>query len=202
MASEDDELMVRLQAGESRAFDELVGRHQDALVGFFRRNSRDQQLAEDLAQETLLRVYNQAWDYLPLGRFRSWMFRIARNLLIDAVRRQSHDALVKAVRAKSNNENEVLVRIAGDVASPLERAQFRELARLVDGFLDEIPEEQRLTFTLHHFGGLTLAEVAEVMESSLSTTKSRLRLAREKLQEKLQRHGISAPQEMSVAPDG
>ncbi len=65
----------------------------------------------------------------------------------------------------------------------------------MDEVLDEIPEEQRLTFTLHHYAGLSLPEVAEAMDTSLPTTKSRLRLAREKLQEKLLERGVADPRE-------
>jgi len=191
--TEDDELMVRIQGGESRAFEELVSCHQSPLIGFFFRNTRDRQMSEDLCQETLLRVYNQSWDYLPVGRFRGWMYRIARNLLIDNVRRQSHDALVKAVTGKADDEQDALSRLAGEVLSPHEKANARELSDLVDEMLGEIPEDQKLTFTMHHFSGLSLPEVAEVMETSLPTTKSRLRLAREKLREKLSQRGITDP---------
>jgi RNA polymerase sigma-70 factor (ECF subfamily) len=187
--TDDDRLMIRIQGGDPAAFEELVERYQGLLVGFFFRNARDMQFSEDLTQETLLRVYSQAWDYLPVGRFRGWMFRIARNLLIDNVRRQSHDALVRAVKGK-NDSDDVLARMAGEVLSPVDRANYRELARLVDELLDQIPDDQRLTFTLHHYAGLTLAEVSDVMETSLPTSKSRLRLAREKLQQKLRQHGI------------
>ena len=190
---DDDQLMVRLQSGDPRAFDELVERYQGPLIGFFHRNTRDPQLAEDLTQETLLRVFNQSWDYLPVGRFRGWMFRIARNLLIDNVRRQSHDALVHAVKGSHQDEADALSRLAGEVLSPEERANQNELARMVDELLDGLPEDQRLTFTLHHFAGLGLAEVADVMETNLATTKSRLRLAREKLQEKLRQRGVTDP---------
>ncbi|MCH8922627.1 MAG: RNA polymerase subunit sigma-70, partial [Planctomycetes bacterium] len=93
----DDQLMISIQNGDSRAFEELVERHQGPLIGFFFRNTRDLQLSEDLTQQTLLRVYSQSWDYLPVGRFKGWMYRIARNLMIDNFRRGSHDALVKAV---------------------------------------------------------------------------------------------------------
>ena len=191
--TEDDQRMIRLQAGDHAAFEELVDCHQGALVGFFYRNTRDSQFSEDLTQETLLRVYNQSWDYLPVGRFRGWMFRIARNLLIDNVRRQSHDALVKAVKGRYEDEADALARIAGEVLPPEERASHSELAGLVEELLEELPEEQRLTFTLHHFGGLTLSEVADALETSLPTSKSRLRLAREKLQEMLTSRGVCAP---------
>jgi RNA polymerase sigma-70 factor (ECF subfamily) len=166
-----------------------VDRHQQALVNFFFTNTRDWQFAEDLTQDTLLRVFDQAWDYLPTGRFRGWMFRIARNLLIDNIRRRSHDALVRSVRGTSD-ENCVLAGLADDLRLPEVQADQNELARLVDELLQDLPEEQRLTFTMHHFADLSLPEVAAIMNSSTATTKSRLRLAREKLREKLAARGV------------
>lgn len=192
----DDELMLRLQDGDRRAFDELVERHQGALLGFFIRQTRDRQLSEDLTQETLLKVYHQAWDFLPRGCFRGWMFRIARNLLIDNSRRRSHDALVKAIRNHpAPEEQDLFARLVGEVAMPAEVAGQREIAALVDTLLGQIPEEQRVTFLMHHFSGLSLPEVALATESNLATTKSRLRLAREKLREKLAERGIYGPSE-------
>lgn len=199
--TEDDQLMIRIQSGEGNAFDELVDKYQGPLHGFFLRNTRDSQLTEDLTQETLLRVYSQSWDYLPVGRFRGWMYRIGRNLLIDSIRRQSHDALVRAVKGTPDDEQDMLARIAGDVLSPEDKASIRELAAIVDEMLDEIPEEQRLTFTLHHSAGLTLPEVAEVMETTTPTAKSRLRLAREKLQRKLKAFGVRDPHERQQNPN-
>ncbi len=186
---DDDQLMIRLQEGDSRAVETLVDRYQQSLINFFFTNTRDRQFSEDLTQETLLRVYDQAWDYLPSGRFRGWMFRIARNLLIDNIRRRSHDALVRSVRG-TGDESCVLASLAEKIASPQEMADQNELAALVDELLQELPEDQRLTFTLHHFAELTLPEVAEIMHANAATTKSRLRLAREKLREKLSARGV------------
>lgn len=194
--TDDDRLMIRLQEGDRSAFDALVARHQGDLYGFFLKNTRDPALAEDLTQDTLLKVYNLAWDYLPLGRFRGWMFRIARNLLIDTARRRTHDALVHALKAKgreSNGETEAVARLADELLPPETQAGQRELAEIVDGLLAELPAEQRMTFILHHFHGLPLPEVAGVLETNVPTTKSRLRLAREKLQSRLAKLGIRSP---------
>jgi RNA polymerase sigma-70 factor (ECF subfamily) len=186
---DDDRLMIAVQAGDARAFEALVTRHERALVNFFFCNTRDIQFAEDLTQETLLRVFDQAWDYLPSGRFRGWMYRIARNLLIDDIRRRSHDALIRAVRG-TGDEKCVLAGLADEVVPPDETADRRELADLVEELLEELPEEQRLTFTLHHFAELSLPEVAGILHANAATTKSRLRLAREKLREKLVARGV------------
>jgi RNA polymerase sigma-70 factor, ECF subfamily len=187
--NDDDQLMIGIQSRETQAFETLVARYQQPLINFFFTNTRDRQFSEDLTQETLLRVYDQAWDYLPTGRFRGWMYRIARNLLIDNIRRRSHDALVRSVRG-TGEEDCILAGLAEEIASPQDAADRHELAAMVDELLEDLPEEQRLTFTLHHFAELSLPEVAEIMHSSTATTKSRLRLAREKLREKLSARGV------------
>src|SRR5579872_5094766 len=128
--TDDDQLMIEMQSGRSQAFEALVERYQQPLISFFFTNSRDRQFSEDLTQETLLRVYDQAWDYLPTGRFRGWMFRIARNLLIDNIRRRSHDALVRSIRG-SGDESCVLASLVADISSPQEAADQHELAALV-----------------------------------------------------------------------
>jgi len=194
----DDELMIRLQSGDEQAFGQLVERYQSMLIGFFMRNTRDLQLSEDLAQETLLKVYHQNWDYLPQGHFRGWMFRIGRNLLIDNVRRRSNDALVRTVSTNSEEEQAAVNRIAGAFASPEENIAQQEFTQLIDDLLAEIPEDQRQTFTLHHYSDLSLQEVADITDVPLATSKSRLRLAREKLAEKLRSRGLD-PLKMSEA---
>ncbi len=199
--TDDDRLMIRLQEGDNTAFDELVELYQSPLIGFFIRNTRDVQLSEDLAQDTLIKLYQQSWDYLPVGRFRGWLFRIARNLLIDDIRRKTNDALVRAVKRPRDAEDDVLYRIAGEMTSPEDQADQREVAKLVEAGLQQIPAEQRQTFTLHHYGGVSLPEIAQIMDIPLPTCKSRLRLAREKLVEILKTHGITSSEESMAAAD-
>ncbi len=186
----DDELMVRLQEGDAAAFPLLVERYSGRLIGFFCRNVRDRYLADDLTQETFLRVYEEGWDYIPLGTFRAWLFRIARNLMIDTIRKQGRDALVGAYRPSQGSEDLLWQLIVADLATPLEQIRTQELATALNASLEKLPEEQRLTFTLHHFGELKLQEISEVLDIPLNTCKSRLRLAREKLSESLKQFDV------------
>ncbi|MFH5805712.1 RNA polymerase sigma factor [Alienimonas sp. DA493] len=190
---EDDSLMIRLQAGDRAAFDELVTRHSGPLFGFFLKNVRNRALAEDLTQDTLLKVYRKNWDYLPTGRFRGWLYRIGRNLMIDAARRSRRDALVRSVRTDKDGEGSPLDRVEGAEDDPAAVAERRLFAELVDELLAELPDDQRETFTLHHFAHVPLPEVGQAMGVSTSTAKSRLRLAREKLQAKLADRGVRDP---------
>jgi RNA polymerase sigma-70 factor (ECF subfamily) len=145
-------------------------------------------------QETLLRVHKAAWDYLPTGSFKGWIFRIARNLLIDHSRRASNDVLLKRIspgRSSQGEEFDPLVLVAGDLVTPLQSVETQEIAELVDELLQQLPEEQRQTFQLHHYESLTLPEVADAMQTSLPTAKSRLRLAKEKLRYLLSCRGFT-----------
>ncbi len=199
--NDDDALMFALQEGDRTAFDQLVVRHQQSLIGFFIRHLRDVQLAEDLAQETLLRVFITSWDYLPRGKFRGWMFRIARNLLIDNTRKRSHDALVRAVKTRGGDGADGLHWIPGAETSVDDRASQHEVRDAVDEMLPQLPDEQRVTFILYHYSGLSLPEIADATESNLPTTKSRLRLGRSKLRTQLERRGFCDPFEHSTPLD-
>lgn len=192
--NEDDQRMIRLQEGDPDVFDEIVQTWDRPLYGFFFRNTRDAQKSEDLVQETLLRLYKKSWDYLPTGRFKGWLFRVARNLLIDSVRRASHDALVRRVSVAVSSDGEttdILNLLPADVVSAEAKTMQGEVADAVQEMLDDLPEEQRQTFMMHHFDGLTLSEVADAMHCTLPTSKSRLRLAKEKLRYQLSCRGFA-----------
>jgi len=198
--NEDDQKMIRLQEGDPDAFDDIVATWQSPLYGFFFRNTRDAQKSEDLVQETLLRLYRKSWDYLPTGRFKGWLFRVARNLLIDSVRRASHDALIRRVTITTSADGEstdLLNLLPGDVVSAEMRVAQGEVADVVRDVLEELPEEQRQTFMLHHFDSLTLSEVADAMDTTLPTAKSRLRLAKEKLRYHLTCRGFADEETVS-----
>src|SRR5574340_1572145 len=87
MAMETDlELMLRVRGGDAESFGELLRRYRGSLVSFFARMVRDRALAEDLAQEVFLRVYQARERYQPEARFTTWLYRIATNLALNALR--------------------------------------------------------------------------------------------------------------------
>jgi len=177
--------MICLQDGDTQVFQKIVETWQQPLFRFFIRNTRDYALAEDLVQETLLRLFRNSWDYLPRGLFRGFLFRIATNLLIDHSRRSTHDVLLHSLRSSQTpNRDETpdpVEQIPGLLPSAQTIAMEQEVRQLITEMLRELPEEQRVTFQLHFYDSLTLSEIADAMATSIPTAKGRLRLAKEKL---------------------
>lgn len=194
----DDDLMRRIQSGERFAFDAIVDRYQAKLQGFFFRKNRDLQLAEDLTQDTFLRLMEKSWDFLPSGKFRGWLFRIAYNILIDDVRKRGGDALTRSIRSSVMGDDDVMARMADTMLGPEAIVSGLQFRQIIDEMLATLSNEQRMTFILHHFEELSLPEVADAMHSILPTTKSRLRLAREKLRVMLSERNIVLPHEATL----
>ena len=188
----DDALMIRHQEGIAAAFNELVVRYRGPLTAFFVKKLRDRTLADDLVQDTLLKVYSAGWDYIPQGRFRGWLFRIAANLTVDTVRKQSRDVLLPAYTGSADDPFPT-ARFADDLLPPEQQSLLSERAEAIDALVDELPDDQRDTVILHYFNGVPLPEVAVAMETNLSTCKSRLRLAREKLAGRIVAAGWGEP---------
>jgi RNA polymerase sigma-70 factor (ECF subfamily) len=186
----DDDLMIRIQEGDDSAYNELVQRYYGMLFGFFLRNTRDPHQAEDLSQDTFLRIHSQAWEYIPQGKFKSWMFRIGRNIMIDDVRRQNRDALVHTFQSAQHHDQDQLAQVVEELVLPEDVASMREFSDLLTLCLQDLPPDQRETLTMYYFSGLSLPEIAHILDANLATTKSRLRLAREKLKSALAEHGI------------
>ena len=125
------------------------------------------------------------------------LVKLGKAGMTDAFLKSVDSALTdhELVKGKFDDETDIMQNVAGEFLTAEQHVNHSELAVLVDGLLDDLPEEQRLTFTLHHFGGLSLPEIAEVLDTSVPTTKSRLRLAREKLSDRLLQRGVLNPHE-------
>ena len=181
---EDDQRMIRFQSGDKSAFNEIVNDWQRPLWRFFCHHTRDPACSEDLTQIAFTRLSNNAWNYIPCGLFRTFIFRIARNLLIDKSRRDKSDVLIRSPQSAAG-EPDYLTSIPSSDRTADEIAQDRELSNIIESCILKLPEEQRTTFWLFHSQALSLPEIAAATDVGLSTAKSRLRLAREKLRSML-----------------
>ena len=168
----DDEatLLARVSAGEPQAFRALVDRHLPSVLAIGRRMLRDDAEAEDVAQETLLRLWrNAAGLELGEGGVRPWLRRVAANLCIDRVRARRNTTVTDAVPEEQEPPPQV------------RQLAERELGGRVDAALKALPERQRLALTLFHYEGMSQIEVGEAMSISDEAVESLLARARRTL---------------------
>ena len=163
--------MRRVAAGDADAFTALYERHKGRLFTYLLRLAGDRHVAEDLFQETWLRVYRARASYEPTGRFQAWLFTIARRLLLDHTRRapgawESDTEATEAPSAPERTEH---------------GAEAKELLLRVERALSALPSGQREVVLLTRFTGLTAEEVAEVTGSTPGAVRVALHRALQRL---------------------
>jgi RNA polymerase sigma-70 factor, ECF subfamily len=186
VAPSDAELARDALAGSEAAYRDLVARYATPAVNFIYRFIRDRALAEDLAQEGFLRVYQRLNTYDPQRKFSSWFFQVLRNITIDYLR-------VNRVRTASLDEleDEGHRGAAADreSVSPEQAAQQGELAFAMEGALSRIRPEYREVVVLRYQEGFTHPEIAEILGLPSGTVKTYLHRARKELAEILSEAG-------------
>jgi RNA polymerase sigma-70 factor (ECF subfamily) len=186
LGESDEALISRYARGDAAAFAVLYRRHELRTWRYLERNVGSRATAEELLQEVWFAVARDAPRYQPTSKFTTWLFAIARNRMIDALRsarpQLSLDTLgyeAPAVVGQLTTEPSV---------GPLAAAVVRDQAVALSDALAQLPREQRDAFLLQLEGDLSVEEVAQITDSSFETTKSRLRYARAKLRELLSEH--------------
>lgn len=182
----DEALIARYARGETEAFTTLYQRHELRVWRYLERNVRSRATAEELMQEVWFAVARDAERYRPTARFTTWLFTIARNRLIDAVRASRPHLSLDFL---GHEAAPVLERLTADPgASPLAAVEAREQATALHQALARLPSEQRDALLLQLEGDLSVEEVAAITHSSFETVKSRLRYARTRLRELLREY--------------
>jgi RNA polymerase sigma-70 factor (ECF subfamily) len=184
----DEALMTAYRAGDVRAFERLLARHEKPVWNFLGRFSRDAEAAEDLLQEVFLRVVKDAQEstaaWQGTAKFSTWLYTIARNLCIDRARRAVHReaASLDGTGPSGAESTETLHdRLASPDAPADVVVAGRQAARRIDRAIAELPDDQREVFLMREVMELPFAEIASVVGASEPTVKSRMRYALEKL---------------------
>jgi RNA polymerase sigma-70 factor, ECF subfamily len=179
--ADDAELMLAYAAGDLRAFETLYGRHRAALYRYLLRQTRDNEVTNDLFQEVWSRVIDKRSRYQPRAKFRTYLFTVAHNCFIDHCRRSK-------VRPSGSNVDDADAQdllAAPDSAQPEIAAEQHEWTSQYRAALATLPAEQRDVFLLHEESALSLEEIAAVTGVGSETVKSRLRYAMTKLKQAL-----------------
>ena len=170
----DHQLIQRYRSGDAAAFDCLYERYRPQVFNYLYRQLRQQHAAEDLYQDVWIKIINSIEQFKLDGNFTAWIFKIARNRLIDYWRQQKPDEIFP--------EEDI-----EDTSAVPEHIQFIRscIERLMD-LLNTLKPEQREVFVLQQESGLTLEQIAQLADCGRETIKSRLRYAMKKIRQGLE----------------
>jgi RNA polymerase sigma-70 factor (ECF subfamily) len=168
----DLELMLRVRQGDAESFEELLRKYRTPLVNYFSRMMRDQALAEDLAQEAFLRVYRARDRYQPEAKFRTWLYRIATNLALNALRDRRRKADAKGV--KDGQEDGPAREVADADLSAEQQLIESDRQRLIRRAVEALPENQRAAVILHKYQEADYRQISKILKVSESAVKSLL----------------------------
>ncbi|MDP9349834.1 MAG: sigma-70 family RNA polymerase sigma factor [Gemmatimonadota bacterium] len=184
----DHELVVRARKGSQAAYRELLGRYQRPVFSLVYRMVRDREQAEDLAQETFVKVFNNIERFDPKYKFSSWIFKIATNLAIDAIRKKE-PVTVSLDGSRHATTDEAIeatrIQVASEDENPEELLESKELGTEIERAIGRLRPEYRTAIVLRHVEGRAYEEIAEIMDVPLGTVKTYIHRARGELKETL-----------------
>ncbi len=185
----DQDLIQQYLSGNNIAIEKLINRHRTKVFTYIVLVVKNQQLAEDIFQDTFIKVIRSLVDgkYKDNGRFVSWVIRIAHNLIIDHFRKE------KQINTLSNDDYEADIFNSKKFSDQnIEDLMIRDqITNDVRQLIDELPDEQKQVILLRHYGGLSFKEIAEQTDVSINTALGRMRYALINLRKLLARKNIS-----------
>jgi RNA polymerase sigma-70 factor (ECF subfamily) len=184
MGSIEEKLIKKIKKGDRDAFAELVELYKDKIYQVAYRLVGNAQEAEDVAQETFLRVYANLGHYDPAYKFSTWVYRIATNLSIDLLRKRK---LVYSIDKEAPGTDGIdwHDRLADQQPNPEEQTITGELQVQVQQAIDSLSPKYRAIMILRYIEDLSLQEISEVVKLPISTIKTRIHRGRESLKKKL-----------------
>jgi RNA polymerase sigma-70 factor (ECF subfamily) len=186
----DEELLADFQQGDAGAFERLLARHRAPLYTFLVRMVGDREKAEDLAQETFLRIVKGAQAWEQRSRFQSWMYAIARNLCADLARRDRFRKTDSLDAEPVDGGASIADGLADPGPLPDRAAESERVRPLLQKALISLPADQREVFVLRELAGLPFREIAEIVSANENTVKSRMRYALVALRKALAEAGV------------
>jgi RNA polymerase sigma-70 factor, ECF subfamily len=182
---DDRTLVARILGGDPDRFTELVSRYEKRVINYVYRITHRYEDAHDLAQDIFVKVYLALDRYDPKYQFSTWLFRIAQNSAIDALRKKSI-AEVPLTRQSSDEEGGTVEReFADDGISPYRALKNKQLSAAIDHAVEKLPADYRELIQLRHFAELSYEEIASMKKLPLGTVKNKLFRARNLLKDAL-----------------
>lgn len=176
----DEELLALFRQGTSEAFGALVRRFEGELYGYLRRYLSDSDLADDVFQNTFVQLYTKINQYEAGRPVRPWLYAIATNQAIDALRRQNRHQTVRLNVEDEQGDGDLprlMTLLESRGPGPIESLQTEERKQLIRATVDKLPNFLKQVVVLAYYQGLKYKDIAEILGIPVGTVKSRLHTA-------------------------
>ena len=187
-AENDNALIEKIRAGDMRGWNELVKRYKNQLYAFIYHMAPNREEAEDMFQETFLRIIKGLKNYQHQEKFLSWAMKIANNLAIDRARKEKGKqpvSLETPVYSDGGNAIELKDTLAAATGAPDKALDKKRLGRDLEQAVNELPFDQRQVFLMREKSGLTFKEISKTLDISINTALGRMHYALQHLRRKL-----------------
>jgi len=175
----DEELMLRVQSGDTDCYDVLVERYKVRLFNYLYRLTSNRDEAEEIAQEAFVKAYIHADKYKTIARFSTWLYTIATNLVRNRVRSQNRAPKRISLWSRSpDSDEERMLDLEDERRTPDQEMNDAELGHIINGAIQKIPSKYRESFVLREINELSYEEIAAVTGLKLGTVRSRINRAR------------------------
>lgn len=185
----DQQLIEQFLSGDNGSIEKLINRHRQKVFTYIVLVVKNQQLAEDIFQDTFIKVIRSLVDgkYKDNGRFVSWVIRIAHNLIIDHFRKE------KQINTLSNDDYDADIFNSRKFSDQnVEDIMIKDqITSDVRQLIDELPDEQKQVILMRHYGGMSFKEIAEQTDVSINTALGRMRYALINLRKLLEKKNIN-----------
>ena len=176
----DEKLIAKFQNGDINAYNELVHRYKDRLLNFVFRYFNNREQAEDVVQDTMIKLYTHASYYKNIAKFSTWIYTIAKNNALTELRKNKRK---QTVSLWTNEGKPIDIEMKDE---SLEQTVYNKMAvEELNKYLDEIPENFRIAVVLRDFQELSYEEISKILEIPIGTIKSRINRGRIQLSEKM-----------------
>lgn len=184
----EKQLIENIINGDQEAFQQLVELNQDRVFNTcysFVRNSED---ADDLAQDVFIEVYRSLCKFNKDSKLSTWIYRIAVNRSLDHIKKQNRIKRWGGIMKISSNEHEENDIWYRHDETPEQNLEQKERIKILNSAIDKLPTNQKSAFTLHKYEDLSYKEIADIMETSVSSVESLMHRAKKNLQKSLEKY--------------
>lgn len=185
MLDNENELIKRCKIGDLDAFETLIMAYEKKAYNIAYRMMGNEEDAKDVAQEALLKIYRNMINFKEESAFSTWLYRIVTNTCLDELRKKKNMYTQSIDQIYEGKEGDVHIELAIDYTTPESVYVDQETREIVVDAMNELSEDYKSAIVLREIEGLSYDEIADVLDCSLGTVKSRINRARNALKEKL-----------------